>query len=543
MTTAPRAVLSPNDPWAEGLARGWKVVDAATLERDADFEADVAIVGTGAGGGTAAEILAQAGLSVILVEEGPLATSAAFRMREGDAYPALYQDAAARATKDKAITILQGRCVGGGTTVNWTSSFRTPASTLAHWQHAHGLAGFGPADLAPWFERMEERLSIAPWTVAPNANNEALAAGAAKLGIATERIMRNVRGCWDLGYCGVGCPVDAKQSMLVTTVPGALDRGATLVARARAVEFAHRGGRVTALACAAMDVRGARTTARRITVRARAFVAAAGGIGTPALLLRSRVPDPHGVVGRRTFLHPTVVSAAAMPVRTEPFSGAPQTVVSDHFLDGFPLDGPIGFKLEAAPAHPLLMAVTLPAAGPEHARWMRELPRLQVSVALLRDGFHAESRGGTVTVDADGAPLLDYPLTPYVWEGVRRAFRAMAEIQFAAGARAVMPIHADGRSFSSWAEARAAIDAFDLAPLVTPVKSAHVMGGCPIGPDPLRAAVDGTGRYHHLENLYVVDGSLFPTSVGANPQLTIFAFAARLGAGLATALAGTLRLG
>ena len=471
------------------------------------------------------------------MEEGPLATAADFRMLESEAYPTLYQESAARKTKDKAIGILQGRCVGGGTTVNWTSSFRTPAATLACWQRTYGLEGFAPADLAPWFERMEARLAIAPWEVAPNANNEALARGAAKLGIPATTIRRNVKGCWNLGYCGLGCPTNAKQSMLVTTVPSALDRGAVLVTRARALAFAHRGDRVTALTCAAMDTRGVATTARRITIRARAYVAAGGAIGTPALLLRSQAPDPHGLLGKRTFLHPTVVSAAIMPERIDPFAGAPQTIYSDHFLDTVPLDGPIGYKLEAAPAHPLLMAITLPGAGQAHARWMRELPHLHVAIALLRDGFHPDSPGGTVTLDRDGAPVLDYPLTPYVWNGVRQALRTMAELQFAAGARTVMPIHGEGVAYDDPAKARAAIDRFALAPLVTPVVSAHVMGGCPLGSEPARAAVDPTGRYHHLANLHVLDGSLFPTSLGANPQLSIYAIVARLATGLAAGLA------
>ena len=529
--------MMTNDPWQSAAARGWKIVDASTLERDADLEADVVIVGTGAGGGTAAEILSDAGLSVILIEEGPLATARDFRMHESEAYPALYQESAARKTADKAIGILQGRCVGGGTTVNWTSAFRTPETTLAYWQRTFGFERFTVADLAPWFERMEARLGIAPWEVPPNANNEALARGASTLSIKTAAIRRNVKSCWNLGYCGMGCPTNAKQSMLVTTVPAALERGATLVTRARALEFALRGDRVKALSCAAMDARGVHTTARRLSIRARAFVAAAGAIGTPALLLRSRVPDPYHIVGGRTFLHPTVVSAAVMPEKIDPFAGAPQTIYSDHFLDSVPVDGPIGFKLEAAPAHPLLMAITLPGQGKAHADWMRELPHLQVALALLRDGFHPDSPGGTVSLDGSGAPVLDYPLTPFVWEGVRRAFRAMADIQFAAGATTVMPIHGAGAAFSSVAAAHAAIDAFALAPLVTPVVSAHVMGGCPLGPEPTRSAVDPSGRYHHLANLHVFDGSLFPTSIGANPQLSIYGLVARLATDLAAALA------
>ena len=524
------------DPVRDGLARGWSVIDASSLDRDRVLEADVAIVGTGAGGGIAAEILADAGLRVVMIEEGPLKSSADFRMRESDAYRDLYQESAARKTADKAINILQGRCVGGGTTVNWTSSFRTPAATLAHWQAAHGWSQDGAADLDPWFARVETRLSIAPWPIAPNANNAALARGAAALHLHHDVIRRNVKGCWNLGYCGMGCPTNAKQSMLVTTIPHALDAGATLVTRARALRYIVRRDDIDSLECAAMDPGGTALTPRRLIVRARTFVAAAGAIGSPALLLRSRVPDPYATLGLRTFLHPTVVSAALMPERVDGFAGAPQTIYSDAFI-GAALDGPIGFKLEAPPVHPVLAAITLPGHGTRHAAWMRRMPNLHVLIALLRDGFHDESPGGRVRIAADGTPLLDYPLTPYLFDGVRRAMTAMAEVQFAAGATAVMPVHDEGDSYPTLRTARAAIAAFDLRPRATTVVSAHVMGGCALGADPRHAVVDQTGKHHQLANLYVLDGSLFPTSIGANPQLSIYALTAKL----ATSLAQRLR--
>jgi choline dehydrogenase-like flavoprotein len=221
------------DPIRAGLASGWKVTDASALERDLALEADVAIIGTGAGGGVTAEILAAAGLDVALIEEGPLRSSSDFRMLEAEAYPQLYQESAARKTLDKAITILQGRAVGGSTTVNWTSSFRTPETTLAYWRERFGLGALTAPALAPWFERMERRLAIAPWTVPANENNDLLRRGGAKLGIATAAIRRNVSGCANLGYCGMGCPTNAKQSMLVTTI-----RRRSIEARA---SFAWRG--------------------------------------------------------------------------------------------------------------------------------------------------------------------------------------------------------------------------------------------------------------------------------------------------------------
>jgi len=525
------------DPFRAGIAGGWKVIDASALQADLALEADIAIVGTGAGGGTAAEILSAAGFSVVMIEEGPLATSSDFHMLEREAYPQLYQESAARKTRDKAINILQGRCVGGGTTVNWTSSFRTPATTLAHWARQFGISGFADADLAPWFERVERRLNITPWEVTPNENNDILRRGAQALGIPVATIRRNVKGCWNIGYCGVGCPTNAKQSMLVTAIPAALSNGATLLTRARAWKLDHSDGRVSALDCVALDARGTDPGPRRIVVRARTFIAAGGAIGTPALLLRSAAPDPEAIVGKRTFLHPTVVSAALMPHSVDGYAGAPQTVYSDHFLDSLPVDGPIGYKLEAPPLHPVLVATTLCGDGAAHARWMRELPRMQVLIALLRDGFHPESVGGTVSLQADGTPSLDYPLNDYFWDGARRALATMAEIQFAAGATAVMPVHSSGESYATWTQARSAIAALSLKPLVTPVVSAHVMGGCPLGSDRMRSVVDLDGRHHHLDNLYVFDGSLFPTSIGANPQLSIYGIVARLASALVSRLA------
>jgi choline dehydrogenase-like flavoprotein len=526
-----------HDPIRAGLASGWKVVDASRLARDLALETDVVIVGTGAGGGVTAEVLTAAGLDVVLVEEGPLRSSSDFRMMEADAYPQLYQESAARKTLDKAITILQGRAVGGSTTVNWTSSFRTPRATLDYWRTALALEGLSEAALEPWFARMEARLGIAPWTVPPNENNDLLRRGAARLGVATGRIARNVRGCWNIGYCGMGCPTNAKQSMLVTTLPAALDRGARLVCRARADRLILASDRAVRLECSALDPLGVVPSGARIVLRARHYVLAAGAIGTPALLLRSGAPDPHRNVGRRTFLHPTVISAAVMPQPVRGHAGAPQTVFSDHYLDNLPIDGPIGFKLEVPPLHPVLFAMTLQGFGTAHAALMADFPRAHAQIALLRDGFHPASPGGSVGLRGDGSPVLAYPLTPYLWDGVRRALLAMAELQFAAGAERVLPVHERATPYASWREAQAAIASLPLEPLLARLVSAHVMGGCAMASEPRRGVVDTLGRHFHLANVSVHDGSVFPTSLGANPQLTIYALTARNAAALAERLA------
>lgn len=531
------------DPVRDGLARGWKVYGGAHVGArplpTSDLQCDVAIVGSGAGAGITAELLTQAGLDVVIVEEGPLKSSSDFRQLESEAYPSLYQESAARKTADQSINILQGRCVGGSTTVNWTSSFRTPPATLDYWRAQFGLgAEFGPDALRPWFEQAERRLSIGPWLAPPNENNDLLRRGAAALGIPAEAIRRNVNGCWNLGSCGMGCPTNAKQSMLVTTIPYALDRGARLLVETRAERLELRNGRVESLHCAAVAPNGEPRGDQRLRIVAKHFVVAGGAINSPALMLRSKLPDPHDLLGQRTFLHPVVISAAQFDQKVEGWSGAPQTIYSDHFLETQPIDGPIGYKLEAPPVHPVIFASTLPGLGDEMAAQLRKLPNTQVLLALLRDGFHAQSPGGQVKLRGDGAPLLDYPLTAFVMEGAKRALLSMAEIQFAAGAREVQPVHEHARPYTSWSQARQAIEGLPMKPLMTRVVSAHVMGGCGMAAKASQGVVRPDGRHWQVENLSVHDGSVFPTSIGANPQLSVYGIVNRMATTLALGLSG-----
>lgn len=526
------------DPIKQGLARGWRVRGGPHGALPARLQCDVAIVGSGAGAGITAELLVKAGLDVVIVEEGPLKSSSDFNQRESEAYTTLYQESAARKTADKAINVLQGRCVGGSTTVNWTSSFRTPDETLEFWQRRFGLNELTPQAMSPWFAQAERRLKIGPWLVAPNENNELLKRGAGKLGIAAPAILRNVHGCWNLGSCGLGCPTNAKQSMLVTTIPAALDGGARLFVETRAQQFEHARGRIGALVCLPVQPNGEPAGRQTMRIVAKHYVVAGGAINSPALLLRSGLPDPHERLGIRTFLHPVVISAASFEQKVEGWQGAPQTIYTDHFLGTQPIDGPIGYKLEAPPLHPVIFASTFAGYGREQAQMLADFPHTQALLALLRDGFHEASPGGRVRLRSDGTPELDYRLTPFVMDGARRALLSMAEIQFAAGAKTVVPVHEQARPYGSWAEAREAIGALAMEPLRARVVSAHVMGGCGMAGEERLGVVRPDGRHWQVDNLSVHDGSLFPTSIGANPQLSIYGLAAKLATQLAQRLNG-----
>lgn len=524
------------DIFAQGLEKGWKVLAAHEQPDSTTLEADVAIVGSGAGGATAAEFLSKAGLRVLLIEEGKLRYQKHFKMDELDAFSSLYQEGTARKTSDGAIAIYQGRTVGGSTTVNWTSTFRTPEQTLAHWTETHGLNGFSKEQMAPWFEERERALNMQKWLVPPNGNNSVLKKGCEALGYSAEVMVRNVNGCWDLGYCGFGCPTNAKQSMLVTSIPSALDRQAVLLSGARVERFHFKADQIQTLECSALDADANLLTGAKIHVRARHFVLAAGAIGSPAVLLRSEAPDPYDTLGKRTFLHPVNSTTATMTEPVKGYEGAPQSVYSDEFLWRDGVAGAAGFKLEVAPVHPGSLAAQEASYGNRLAQRMRELPYTNSMIALQRDGFHEESPGGQVKLRDDGSPVLDYELNDYVWEGLRKAYLTMTEIQFAAGARTVSPVHHDARDYSSWAEARSEIAKLPMAELRAGLFSAHVMGGCVMGEDPRRSVVNSLGEHHQLPNLSILDGSTFPTSIGANPQLSIYGMVAMQASALAKKL-------
>lgn len=488
---------------------------------DREIACDVCVIGSGAGGSVLADQLVSRGLSVVMLEEGGYHTRSEFDLTESNAFPNLYQELGNRTTDDLSISILQGRSVGGGTTVNWCSSFRTPKRILDHWRDVHGVEGLSEEALRPHWEAIERRLHIAEWPEDRiNRNNRVLWDGCGKLGYSRGLIRRNVNNCANLGYCGMGCPIDAKQSMLVTIIPDAVEKGLTVYANASARRLQLQGRRVASVEVEILDPKTNTSSGKRLTIRPKATAVSCGALNSPALLLRSGL-NGRGRVGKRTFLHPVVIMAAEFDEPVEAFFGAPQSVHSHHFVERGP--GKIGFFIEVPPIHPMLAATTFTGFGLPFEQMVTRLPYLQACIAITVDGLLPGEEGGTVGLRGgeDRRLKIDYPLGEPHWEAFREACKEMAKIQFAAGARQVASLHFEPVVMRSEAE----IGKLDRAPwekLRVRVVTAHQMGGCAMGRDPERSVVDSRLRYHDLDNLFVVDGSVFPTSLGVNPQETIY---------------------
>ncbi|TGK48980.1 GMC family oxidoreductase N-terminal domain-containing protein [Leptospira bouyouniensis] len=506
-----------------------KLINVTFLKKDLDLEADFVIVGSGAGGGTSAEILSKAGYSVIIVEEGNYETSKEFDLKELSTFNRLYYEGATRPTKDKGFTVVQGRTVGGSTVVNWTTCIRTPNETLNYWEKNLGIKGYSNDELEPWFELASKRFSIQPWE-AHNQNNNLLSVGAKKLGWRYSSIPRNVKNCNMLGYCGLGCPIDAKQSQLVTTIPSALKEKTTLLYNTKAIRYEWKENKIDHLTCKpSIEGNG---TQPNIRLFAKHFITSAGAINSPALLLRSKLPDPYNLIGKRTFVQLHNYSVAEMPTPVYGFFGAPQSVASDEFLWKEGVTGKAGYNIEAVGAQPIVLMNLRKLVGEEFDQYVKSYPNLHVLVSQIRDGFNEDSLGGTVHLNETGYPILDYPLNDFMVDGIRRSYLSMAECQFAAGAKTVVPANNVVSPFKSWLEAKKGIEKMVIQSPNTVVNSTHPLGGNAMGNSEKTSVVNPKGKFHHMKNLSVIDGSIFPTSLGVNPSYTIYAIASKLASDL-----------
>lgn len=494
------------------------------LDSDLVLSPDICIIGSGAGGSVLAAGLCKEGLSVVLIEEGGYHHRPDFDLLEANTYPKLYQDRGTRGTADLAITILQGRTAGGGTTINWTTCFRTPDRILHHWAERHGLTDLTNAALAPHFTAVEERLGITEWPSArANRNNQSLRDGCAALGWDHAPLRRNVRGCYDSGYCGMGCPTGAKQDMVRTYLQDALDAGLHLIVDTRVDRLHHDDGRVVEVEGTVLDRKTGASRGPKVRVRPKRCVVSGGAINSPALLLRSGI-NVQGYVGKRTYLHPVIAVAGVFPEPIRAWAGAPQSIGSHHHQDRGP--GRVGFFLEAPPLHPMLGALAFGGHGADQARAMAAFENTAALIALSIDGLLMGDEGGTVSLRRDGRLRVDYPITDTLRESFHASHRALAEVLLAAGATTVRTLHAKAVELRSTADL-AQLDAAPYGAHEHSIFTAHQMGGCAMAGPSHEGVVDPDHRVRGFTDLFVVDGSVLPTSLGVNPSQTIYALAHR----------------
>jgi choline dehydrogenase-like flavoprotein len=502
--------------------------ERGTRDEPIILEADAVVVGSGAGGGVVAAELAEAGRSVVVVEAGPFVDESTMPNDELDAFARLYLNLGLLTTWDGSVTMLAGTGVGGGTLVNWMTSIAAPTDVRAEWSKDHGLEGV--EDGTEWtadVAAIEADLGVAEATHIP-PKDAIILRGARALGWEAAPTRRNAAQCGDCGSCPFGCRRGTKQSGIRAHLARAASAGARIVPDAAVQRVILEDGRAAGVEALLAD-------GRRVVVRARTVVLAAGALRTPAILQRTGVR--HGAIGRYLRLHPVTVVAGWFDEPVEMWRGTMQAARSLEFSGGDA--GRRGYAIESAPGHPGLMALALPWEGREaHAKVMASAGHIAPFIAVTRDGGE-----GRATLTRAGRVRLDYRLDASGIATLRHALVQMARIARAAGASKIIAVgtpprwhQADGGDEAArFARFEEALGSFDFGANRGAVFSAHQMGSVRMGSDVRSHPCDPWGRVraggrgdYVIRGLYVGDGSVFPTGIGVNPMITIMALARRV---------------
>jgi choline dehydrogenase-like flavoprotein len=481
------------------------------------LEADVVVIGSGPGGGVTAAHLAAAGWSVLVLETAAMVDETRFGEDELQGLADLFLDRGLSATHDRWIAIRAGRAVGGGSVVNWSSSLRPPDEVREEWRAA-GITD----DLDEHLDAVERDLGVTTAESPHNGSNARLAAGLDAMGLPWRTIPRNVRGCGDdCGPCAIGCRRGAKQSSLRHALATACAHGAEVLDRTEALRITMEDGRATGVV--------ARVPGGEVTIRARHVALAGGSMRSPAVLQRSGIaPD---TAGRFLLLHPVAVMAGVYDEPQHPWSGVPQSVMSAAYAT---VAGSHGFRIEAAPAHPGLLASGLPwPDSATHRETITHAAHIAPFIAIVRD-----QATGRVDLAKDGGVTVRYAPGTQERELLRRAALELARIHRAAGARRLIPLVTpplewrEGEPFDPWL---AALKARPVAPNTVLLFTAHQLSSNRIGTDPRTSVADPDGQVHGVRGLWITDASALPTATGVNPMLSLMALARRTASRMAAA--------
>lgn len=473
---------------------------------------DVCIIGSGAGGAVVAKELAEKGFSVIVLEEGGHYTRESWNGKPAQTLINMYRDGGSTGTLGNPfISITLGKCVGGTTTVNSATCFRTPNHVLLQWQMELGLDGLTRTRLEPYFEKVEKIINVTElsWKIL-GKNAQIVKRGAERLGLHIKPLRHNVRNCRGCGTCQFGCLEGAKQSMDVTYIPLAEKFGAKIFTYARAETLIIKNG-------AACGVQGSilnPSTKKRqwkFQIDAHVVVVACGALITPAFLLKNGLRNKN--IGRNLQIHPAGRVVALMNEEIEGWKGVSQGAYIDDFKEG-------DIILEGIFVHPSLMLAAMPGVGMKHKQMAALYPRMAAFGVMIHDSTTGRVRG----LFRRNGFIANYSIKKIDMEKFKRAIAYTARIFFAAGAQMVFTPISKKPVLTSMQDVEELLQ-LPVKPNQMEIMAFHPLGTCRMGRSSKTGAVNPHGESFEIENLYVADASIIPTSLGVNPQLTIMALA------------------
>ncbi|KAL8138704.1 hypothetical protein V2J09_004705 [Rumex salicifolius] len=500
---------------------------------------DAVVVGSGSGGGVVAGVLAKAGYKVLVIEKGTYIARQNLSLLEGQSLDQMYEFGGILPTRDVNVMILAGSTVGGGSTINWSASIKTPSHVMREWSEEYDLELFDSKLYKEALDVVCEKMDVQESVEEEGINNEVLRRGCVELGYPVENIPRNAPKDHYCGWCFMGCKDGRKKGTVETWLRDLVDsKNGVILPNCEALKVLYStrpwcGGRGKAKGVAfTYDYKGAR---EMCVVESKVTIVACGALNTPVLLKRSGLRNPN--IGRNLHLHPVTMAwghfAEDLEAQTEAWRWQPpkgktsyeggimtamSSVVADSKKPGY------GALIQTPSLHPGLFSALMPwTSGIDIKVRMTKFSRTAHLLALLRDQ-------GSGEISPQNAADIQYNLSNADEANLKRGLEKMLRILAAAGAEEIGTHHTTGprlnvKTASSHEFERfiKKVSSMGLQAQSAPLASAHQMGSCRMGVEPKTSAVDQRGETWEVEGLYVADTSVFPTALGVNPMVTAMA--------------------
>ncbi len=462
------------------------------------MDADVLVIGSGAGGATTAAVLAEAGLDVLIVEEGAWVEQGSVTPFSLDQMDRQYRSGGVTVALGlPSIAYTEGRCAGGGTEVNSGLYWRPPGELLERWQHDFRIDDFDPDEVLSICDEVETEINVRAVPGPFTAPSEMLRRGAAALQWQHAEVPR-----WMTYPHGNDPTKGERQSMTRTYLPRAVAAGARLVVGCRIDRLEVAAGRATRAATTLSDGRTGSITFRHVFV-------CGGAIQSPALLQRSGV---HGRIGRTLAVHPTVKLAARFADELNVPDDVPVLQVKE-FAPHLSFGG--------SASNPGLIALSLLDQWPTFRRAITDWQRMSVYYAAIT----SEGGGRVRSVPNMRDPIVTYRLTHRDRELLRSGLARLALLMLEAGAEEVFPSFRGAPAVRTRRDLADMQDAFRATRAT--VMTVHLCSTVPMGGVEARCGTDSFGLVRGCRNIFVNDASLLPTAPGVNPQASVMAFAIR----------------
>jgi choline dehydrogenase-like flavoprotein len=512
------------------------LIEAHTLTQDTTIDADVVIVGSGAGGGTMARELVDAGYKVVLLEYGAYVRPQDFDQREDHMAERIEGVRGWLGSEDQSMFFTFCTVLGGTTVHYWADCEEIPDSRLELWHDKHGIRDLGPEKWRPYWARTGAYVNanLVPENLV-NRNNQLVRAGAQKLGYKGHTVLQARKDCVGSGYCMLGCTYNRKQSQLVTNIPHCLDKGADVYTQCDVRKVLVENGRAVGVVASVIAHPSRKPLGKTVTVRAKTVVLAAGALNTPVILLRNALANGSGWVGRNLYCNPGLATYGLTNEDVQMFRGLPNAYTVDQFITaryddaaknkygyGYGAEGYVegGYIMLTSSTHPGYTAALSPSFGAEMGGFMKNYGKLISQYSVVDDEV-----AGRVRLNGDGDALYQYSSDGVDLLKERDFLVKSAEILFAAGAsEVILPTNRGIRLSSPGDVAR--LRQWNLRPNDLAMAGPHPMGTAKMGSDPKASVCDLNCETHEVKNLFIADASVFPTSLAVDPSYNIMARAA-----------------